>query len=140
MVIQYLNTDLDLVSSDDLTLLVASLKQRGLFVLHCTLGDDGLWHSTLETDMDSETHFQSPEETIGAMLNAIESLDDASRQLWKGCSKRELNIGYDCGDEPWAFNQGLTNHTLARVAAAGASLRITLYPPVRAEAGSIACP
>jgi len=136
LVIQYLNTDLDLVSWVELTPLLESLKQRGIYALYgCTAGEDGLWYSTLETDMDSEADFQSPEETIGAMLNAIESLDDASRALWNGCSKRELNIGYDCGDEPWAFNQGLTNQTLARAAAAGASLRITLYPPARAPSG-----
>jgi hypothetical protein len=39
-----------------------------------------------------------------------------------------FNIGYDCGAEPWAFNQGLTAELLGRMAATGASLRITLYP------------
>ena len=29
---------------------------------------------------------------------------------------------------PWAFNQGLSSGLLGRVAAVGASLRITLYP------------
>ena len=41
---------------------------------------------------------------------------------------REFNIGYDCGEEPWAFNQGLSAETLRRVAAVKASLRWTLYP------------
>ncbi len=42
--------------------------------------------------------------------------------------RREFNIGYDCGAEPWAFNQGLSAHLLGRMATAGASLRVTIYP------------
>jgi hypothetical protein len=45
-----------------------------------------------------------------------------------GCSRREFNIGYDCGREPWAFNQVLSAQLLSRIAAARASLRVTLYP------------
>ena len=47
-VIGYLNTDLDLVSVDDLTGLATTLDAGGLFPLHVIRGDDGLWHATFE--------------------------------------------------------------------------------------------
>jgi hypothetical protein len=63
------------------------------------------------------------------MLDAIEGLRRPARSIWARCTLREFNIGYDCGDEPWAYNDGLAHETLSRIARAGASMRITLYPP-----------
>jgi putative transcriptional regulator len=73
------------------------------------------------------------------MLDAIESLDSDARRSWSECRLREFNIGYDCGYDPWAFNQGLTADTLHRISAAAASLRITLYPlrPARGQQSGI---
>jgi hypothetical protein len=70
------------------------------------------------------------------MLDAIEAIDEPAKELWRACTKREFNIGYDCGDEPWAFNNGLSNRTLDRIARLGASLRITLYPPARSDSAT----
>lgn len=122
--IRYLNTDLDLVASNDLDVLVAALDALGVSALHVTHGEDGLWRSTLET---AEQH-EEPEATIQAMLTAIETLDQTAHALWGTCTQREFNIGFDCGDGPWAFNQGLSNATLLRLAQSGATLRVTLYP------------
>jgi hypothetical protein len=36
--------------------------------------------------------------------------------------------GYECGAEPWGFQQEISSATLARIAALDASLRLTLYP------------
>jgi hypothetical protein len=69
-----------------------------------------------------------PEPNIATVLAAVESLAPPLRAVWSGCSLREFNIGYDCGREPWAFNQGLSAEVLGRIAAVGASLRWTLYP------------
>lgn len=124
--IQYLNTDLDLSSASDLTPLATALDARGVFPLHVThCGDE--WYTTFE--VSAEEWMGEPELTLRAMLDAIDGLEVEATDLWSGCSKREFNIGYDCGSEPWAFNNGLTNETLKRIADRGASLRITLYPP-----------
>ncbi len=120
----YLNTDLDLTSSDDLTALAAVFESRGVCPLHVTHGDDGLWYATFETQ-DQHTH---PEPNIAAMVAVVESLDESHRSIWLGCTRREFNIGYDCGAEPWAFNQGLSCGLLGRMAVIGASLWFTLYP------------
>jgi hypothetical protein len=120
----YRNTDLDLTSADDLTTLAVAFEAGGAPPLHVTRGEDGQWYATFETD---EQHSE-PEPTISAMLTVVESLEPSLRSVWAGCSRREFNLGYDCGSEPWAFNQGLSSELLGRMAAVGASLCITLYP------------
>jgi hypothetical protein len=129
--ISYLNSDLDLTSSDDLTPLAAVFKSLGAFPLHVTRWEDELWRVTFEIlNGPSE-----PEQDIAAMVAIAESLDEPHRSVWLGCVQREFNIGYDCGAEPWAFNQGLSSGLLGRVAALGASLRVTLYPDRAPHAG-----
>lgn len=120
----YLNTDLDLTSADDLTALANAFEASGVPPLHVTRGDDGLWYATFET----EAQHAEPEANIAAMLAVVESCAEPLRSVWYGCIRREFNIGYDCGAEPWAFNQALSAELLGRIAAAGASLRVTLYP------------
>jgi len=121
---RYLNTDLDLTSADDLTALAAALEAAGVFPLHVTRGENGLWYATFETD----EQYPEPEPNIATMLTVIEGLTPTLKSVWARCSRREFNIGYDCGLEPWAFNQGLSAALLGRMAATGASLRVTLYP------------
>ena len=99
MTISYLNTDLDLTSAEDLTALAAAFEGRGVLPLHVTHGADALWYATFETSVQ----FAEPEPNIGAMLVIVESLARPLRSMWDGCTRREFNIGYDCGDEPWAF-------------------------------------
>lgn len=122
--IHYLNTDLDLICEEDLTELANAFEVRGAFPLHVTGGDDGKWYATFETD---EQHAE-PDPNISRMLTIIESLPEPLRRIWMRCTLRVFDIGYDCGAKPWGFHQSLSTDVLARIAAAGASLRITLYP------------
>lgn len=123
-IIRYLNTDLDLLSAKDLAPLATALAAADVPPLSVTHHTDGLWYATFETAKCQ----QEPETSIALMLTAVESLSLPMRRLWKSCSRCEFNIGYDCGQEPWAFNQGLSAELLGRMAALGASLRITIYP------------
>jgi hypothetical protein len=120
----YLNTDLDLTSSGDLTELAAAFRSAGVSPLHVSHGEDDLWYATFETD---EQHEQ-PEPNIAAMVAVVETLQEPLHSVWSRCTRREFNVGFDCGAEPWAFNQGLSSRLLGRIAAMGASLRVTLYP------------
>ncbi len=124
--IEYHNTDLDLVCASDLTPLTNVLSSLGLFAIgkKPDKGEDSQWYAILETC----DFLDEPERTIGVMLDAIEALDGDAARLWAGCSKREMNIGYMCGDVPWAFNQGLSTSTVKRMASADVSLRVTIYP------------
>lgn len=127
--IRYLNTDLDLTSTGDLTALAAAFEAHGVPPLHVTRDADGLWYARFETG----EQYEEPEPNIAAMIAVVESFAEPLRAVWAGCTLREFNIGYDCGAKPWAFEQGLSSQLLGRVAAVGASLRITLYPPESAS-------
>ena len=126
--IQYLNTDLDLVCDVDPSAMASEFEARDLAV-NVRVGDDDLFYIMCEDANETE-----PEPNILRLLDAIDALSNASRELWNRCTKREFNVGYDCGDEPWSFNQGLSNDVLRRMADCGSTLRITLYPQ-RPESG-----
>ena len=122
--ITYLNTDLDLKSGFDLHPLSIELSNYGLHSLHVTHCEDGFWYATFETEQQHE----QPETNIAEMVAAIERLTEPHLSTWQSCVLREFNIGYDCGEKPWAFNQGLSNELLQRIAKIGASIRFTMYP------------
>jgi hypothetical protein len=122
--IQYLNTDLDLVSERDFADLAAALAKAGVRPLSVVRGDDESRHATFETN---ET-YPDPETNIRAMLSVVERLSSELRSAWDACTRREFNVGYDCGEEPWGFNQGLSTELLGRMAAAGTTFRVTIYP------------
>ena len=126
---QYLNTDLDLLSADDLTALAAAFEVRGLMPTRVIRYHDGQWqwHARFCGNTTGDEWYDEPEPTIAAMLAVIEALDPPLRSAWAGCSRREFDIGYECGREPFHFHQGLSAGILARLVAAGASLRVTLY-------------
>lgn len=123
--IRYLTTDLDVCSSRSLVRLVKALEPSGIYEYHKS------WPGRVNTFavFGTTTQHAAPEESLGQMLGAIEALTGRVADLWAGCSLREFNIGYDCGDRPWAFNNGLSNDVLRRLVTSGATLRITLYPP-----------
>ncbi len=125
MPIRYINTDLDLASPADHVELAHWLDSCGIFSLRHAQNHDGSWSSCHET----EREYDDPDSNIIAIIEAIEAAPRAIRMLWDDCIQREFNVGYECGDGPWAFNQGLTNSTLRRIVEVGASFRITIYPP-----------
>ncbi|MHC5541420.1 hypothetical protein ACYOEI_24630 [Singulisphaera rosea] len=122
--IHYLNTDLVLHSADDLTELAEAFKAAGVPPMYVTHEEDGLWYAYFET----HERFEELGPNIAAMVEVVESWTGPLRSVWDGCTLREFNVGYDCGAEPWAFNQGLSTELLGRIAAVGGSLRFTLYP------------
>lgn len=124
--IRYCNTDLDLTARFDLTPLSDAFAALDVFSLGIHQHEPGIWSASFETGA-----FGDPEPNIAALLDAIELLDPDSRGLWAQCSTREFNLGYECGDTPWPFQQGVSSNILARMAKLGLSFRITLYPPKR---------
>ncbi len=121
--IRYLNTDLDLASPVDIAPLIGHLIAAGVSPLMPTLGEDGLWYVTFETDESTD----EPEAAIVRMLNAIETASGSAHTCWTSCTKREFDIGYMSGQEPRHLRHGLSNALLDRIVRAGASLRMTFY-------------
>ena len=122
--IRYLNTDLDLVSSEDLAPLAAHFQREKIPPLHVTQGEDGLWYAIFETEHSHER----PETNLAEILDAIERIPEHLRDAWSRCIKRELNLGFDCGAEPWAYAQDLSSELLARMGRSRIALGLTLYP------------
>lgn len=127
-IIRYLNTDLDLRSAEDLTPLAMLFISYGMGQNHLRQGDDGNWFAIFETDGCCA----EPNQTITLLLEVIEALTPEHMALWSRCTVKEFNLGYQCqcqcGTEPRPFTRGLSSEVVARIAAVGASLRITLYP------------
>jgi hypothetical protein len=124
--IHYRNTDLVLTAGFDLRALGDVLEDGGLVLLHCQPDAAGTkWLASLETCTASE---ESPDETIGKLLDVIERLGESARETWLRCTQREFNIGYDCGVEPRSFETFVSAETIARMARLGISLGITIYP------------
>ena len=124
--IRYCNTDLDLTARFDLTPLSDALAALDVFSLGIHQHEPGIWAASFETGA-----FGDPEPNIAALLDAIDRLDPPFREPWEKCSTREFNLGYECGDTPWPFQQGVSTDNLARMAVPGLSFRITLYPQKR---------
>ncbi|HVK83979.1 MAG TPA: hypothetical protein VM513_07720 [Kofleriaceae bacterium] len=124
----FLNTDLDVVTLRDPTPLVAMLTALGVPAVDAPMArDDGHWFVNFEVINRGAT----VESTVVAILDAIEKLTGEAREIWYVANTRELHLGFEGGDEPRAFTEALTSETLARAAAAGMSLRFTLYAPAR---------
>jgi hypothetical protein len=120
---RYLNTDLDLVSGDDLTPLAAAFAKKKWSVLHCEQHADHLWRAGFEVPGGQS----KLEKAIPAMLKVIETLPSPLKSLWASCLKRDFNIGFDGGYEPRAAEYALASALLSRIAAVGASVTITIY-------------
>jgi hypothetical protein len=124
MAISYLNTDLDLKASTEISALLDFLESQGISSLYVDRNEHGVWVASLETDRA----FTDPATNITAMLNVIDRLEGELLDLWRSLTCREFNIGYRCGDEPSAFSQDIPSDILDRISKLDASLRITLYP------------
>jgi len=121
--IHYLNTDLDLTAPCDLAPLAQALAEKGLGALHVSQVAEDAWCAVFETD----EVFDEPQSNIKHMLAAIESLSDEPGRLWQSCTVRDFHLGYECGDQPHVLGQSLDTPTLARIAAVGGAVRISLY-------------
>jgi len=135
VITRYRVTDLVLHSAEDLTALAAALEAQGLRVSQRALQiaeTSREWFRIAETDrmwvfqLDCEVHCDDLEPDIAAFLAAVEALDPPERAAWAGCSQRIFDPCYDCGTKPFLVRHDLSAGTLARLAAAGGSLRLTL--------------
>lgn len=126
---RYLNTDLDLISDEDLRPLAAALDPLGMFALHVGLDDDGMWRATFETEADED----EPAQSIAKMLAAVEALPEPMRLAWSRCTQRTFDMGFEDWPDVRSRSLILPASLVTRMAALGASLAITLHPQVLEE-------
>ena len=123
---EYINTDFDLKSQSPFDILHHELDQL-CCVLHYTHGEDGYWHSTVESVSPDETSKRNAEMDILAIIAAINVLSPAATAELASCYLREFNIGFHCWDT-WAYVHMLPLPVVQAIANANCSLAITLYP------------
>lgn len=70
------------------------------------------------------------EGTARALIEMVTVLPPAARKAWNLASKRTFDIGVRAGTGLRAFEEvQISPETLARIAALGARLQVTVYPP-----------
>jgi len=120
---RYLNTDLEVWSTQDLQLLAQALEERGFFVLETANKRDGLWRCRFESDKDHP----SPPEAILDILRVVWSLPQELRQDWLGCSSRVFDVGIESSVDTFSSTFELGDDVIGLLAKEGATLRMTLY-------------
>ena len=123
---EYANTDFDLKSETPFDSLHRELDAT-CAVLRYTQGDDGHWHSIVESSHREENSTRDAETDILAMIYAIKALSPAARAEFDACHVREFNIGFHCADT-WAYVHTISAHVVRAVADADCSIAVTLYP------------
>ena len=122
MEIQYLNTDLELESKNDISKIVEHF------------GDDVLIHHHGEIRGYQHASFSiagtnaNADATINQFCALVESLPAEVRAIWDECCTRVFDVGYESGASPQSFKSQIRASTIQRVASIGASVAITIYP------------
>lgn len=125
----YANTDLELTADCEPSALKVAFDQHGFCDLWERTLVDSHWEGCFET---GESYYE-PDGNIVGFLSVIEALEAEALREWQACTRRAFDIGYHVGYEPFDFSQALSAETIRRIANVGASLRITVYAPDKAN-------
>lgn len=123
---EYANTDFDLKSTAPFDTLHRELDQA-CCVLHYTHGEDGHWHSIVESSHEDDSRNRNAAMDIAAIINALKGLSPAAKAEFDACYLREFNIGFECWDT-WSYVHVLPQPIIRAVADANCSIAVTLYP------------
>ncbi|REK21332.1 MAG: hypothetical protein DWQ41_21820 [Planctomycetota bacterium] len=123
---EYANTDFDLKSATPFGTLQRELDES-CCVLHYTHGEDGHWHSIVESSHEDENCNRNAELDIAAILEAIHALSPVAKSELDACYLREFNIGFHCWDT-WAYVHTLPHSLVRAIADANCTIAVTLYP------------
>jgi len=119
----YANTDLEIDSKEEPFALKAVFQRHEFFAMTEQTLEDGSWLGRYETG----EQYREPDANLAGFLGIVEDLEDVALDEWRKCTRREFDIGYMAGYEPFSFSQVLTVETLSRIVKAGAVLRLTIY-------------
>ena len=127
--VKYLNTDLDIESTDNLSALVPAFEENCV-VLHAGEMQDGRWMIRVEADRSGEPEdaIANPERDIDTLLSVLNNFDAQSKKMLLHADLFDFNIGWESGKElpPSSFRLSVT--VLGKIAEIGATLTTTIYP------------
>lgn len=119
-----LNVDLDVAGrTAALEWLIEALGRR-LFCLHAS-SRRGVTTASFELRGRTST----VDQTMRGLLTAVEGLPLAARRAWRAARVRDLNVGLQAGRLPHATEFAIAPATIARAAALGARVVVTVYAP-----------
>ena len=122
MHIDFLNTDLEIESKDDLSRIVEEFGEDVSVLHHGEIR--GYQHASFEIAAAA----RSADEVINYFCALVEALPEDARADWQNCCSRVFDIGFVSGTSPQNYRSEIRSATMQRVAALGASLAITIYP------------
>jgi hypothetical protein len=115
----FVNVDLDLESSDDLTPLVTALEPHAYSLERPT--------GRASFELNEFDDAAGPEPIILEFVRLVTNLPPDARNLWDRASRRILDVGLQSSREPFHETHCLAAETLRAVAAIGAEIAITIY-------------
>jgi len=122
----YLNTDLHLKARFNLGPLAEALESAGLFVLNTPRPRGGTWTASFETSLVRPT----PERAAVSFLKVIGDLEGDARLAWEACTSREFDLGFEWTGASRSMQSTIASKDiLAKIAAFGISMRVTIYSP-----------
>lgn len=125
----YINTDLDIKSSDDLSHLVDILNEK-CDLLYGQKEEDGHWFIRVEASnsgcVGSDEHH--PNRDIDQLLQVIEGLSTETKALLQRANQFDFDIGWQAGEKRPEGRFTLANELLRRISDIGATVSVTIYP------------
>jgi hypothetical protein len=119
---QLLGTELEIVSDQDLTTLLAAIH-ASVRVIRSSL-DDGAHTLWVELDVPA---MMDLDDTIQTYVGLIESLPSEPRAVWNAASDRCLNTGVQAGVEPHAYPIKLSSESMRRASRIHLRHQFTVY-------------
>lgn len=124
MKIQYITTDFEFESTENLDTIVQELGDKVVPQLNQWVKEK---YCVSISGTGSEI-FEEPEQTISEFCDFIEGLSVESFALWKGCTKRIADIAFESGSEPNHMTYNLPIGFIGRLEKLGIGIAITIYP------------
>lgn len=118
---RFLNIDLDLESTEDLSLIVSEFGNDVIVMRYET--ENGLSSASFEIARD----MNGADSIFTEYFRLVDCLSDAARHAWDACGKRVFDLGFSGGTEPHAIHELLREETLQELARLGGSIAITVY-------------
>lgn len=127
--LRYINTDLLLTAPFDLATLATVLAPENapISCLHVGYNEKTGYQASFEA-FDVDGNHGTPEESMTVLLDAIERLPQALQSMWRACSNKTFDMGYNSGVTPRPITHALSLHTLARMQSLGIDVSVTVYP------------
>ncbi|NER84276.1 MAG: hypothetical protein F6K42_33020 [Leptolyngbya sp. SIO1D8] len=126
MKINFLNVDLEIESHQDLQPIVHDFGEDAIN-LYCGKAQ-GHYVATFEAP-----HTADVDAAIAYFCALVDALEEETKVLWETAFTKVFDVGYESGLEPRSYLSEIRADTIQKVAALGAALRITIYPPAQQE-------